>query len=135
MTTTGKRITISLSERGPVSLDTSEWPRIAWADDWSGSEHECQASETMMLCVRRRRDVVGVAMRTRDVVVYGERDRGAGGMPISYRGSSAGYLLTCDLGAEVPQAEIVRAIRRVAGVIGWTAGAAVCIADLPVEEI
>lgn len=137
MTTTQKKITITLSDRSPVSIVASEWPTIAKAEDWTGGGVRVQANEEMVIRVRRRRSDPTDAgpIRSADVLVYGTRDRGDGGMPMGYRGRAAGYLLTTQLGAEVPQADIVRAIRRVAGVIGWEDGASECIADLPAEDI
>lgn len=130
-TTTEKKIEIKLSEGRPVRIAASEWPVIARASDfWGGSGHECQANEEAWIKVRQHADG-----RT---LVYGLRDRGPGGMPLGYRARSAGYLVRAE-GADAEHvgdaSEIIRAIRRVAGVIGWEAGAAECIGDLPAEEL
>lgn len=143
MTTTEakpKKIKITLSDRAPVTIVADEWPTIARASGWrGGSGHECQANEEMYIRVRAHdADPTAehhVPHADGRVIVHGYRDSGPGGMPITYRGARAGYLLTPEAGQPVSQAEIVRAIRRVAGVIGWEEGAADCIADLPAEEI
>jgi len=137
-TTTTKKITITLSDRAPVSIDPEQWPVIAEASRfWGGSGIECQASEEAWIKVRQHDDG-----RT---LVYCDRDRGGGGMPIGYRGVSGGYLLPAavvpgdgaDAGKTHPTApdDIVRAIRRCAGVIDAPELGAECIADLPAEEL
>ena len=121
---TEKKITIKLSERAPVTIAAKEWPIVA-RGSWFSGEHECQANEEAFVRIRQHAD--GRA------VVYGLRDRGPGGMPLSYRGTSAGYLLNANASSD----EIVRAIRRVAGVLGHDLAflADETIADLPAEAL
>lgn len=121
-------IKIALSDRRPVDINTEQWPVIAKASWFSGAI-ECQANETAYVKVRRRES------RSPDVLVYGVRDRGDGGMPAGYRGRAAGYLLKCRVGEEVSDDDIVRAVRRVAGVLDMDGLAAECLADLPSEAL
>jgi hypothetical protein len=123
-TATEKKIEIALSDRAPVRIVASEWPVIA-KGSWFSGQHECQAGEVAWIKVRRHADG--------RVLVYGLRGRGPGGMPIDYRGASAGYLLA----AGVTSPEIVRAIRRVVGVLGHDLDclADEAIADLPAEDL
>ena len=136
------KLTIPLSERRPVTIDKSEWPLIASAD-WHAGEHKSQASEVAYLRVRQHADG-----RT---LVYGDRDSGPGGMRAGYRATHAGYLLVPHASApesmvagpagplishrDVDPAEIVRAIRRVAGAIGHDDLGSECVADLPAESL
>lgn len=133
--TTTKRIKVRLSERAPVSIDPEEWSLVASAETfWGGSGHACQANEEAWIKVRQHDDG-----RT---LVYCDRDRGPGGMPIEYRGTSGGWLLdnvpNPGVGATTtapPIDDVVRAIRRCAGLIGASELGDECIADLPTEEI
>lgn len=133
-TTPEKKITITLSERAPVSIKASEWPLIASASAHNG-EHEFQANRLYRVRVRIREcDPAGPA-KSRDVLVYALLTAGNGGMFAHEREVRAGYLLTTHPGEEVPQADIVRAIRRAAGAIGRDDLAAECIGDLPAEDL
>ncbi|OGR95484.1 MAG: hypothetical protein A2V88_15345 [Elusimicrobia bacterium RBG_16_66_12] len=123
---------IVLSERRPVTITLEDWPRIAHASRcWGGSGHECQANEAGHITVRQHEDG-----RT---LVYCSRDRGPGGMAAGYRGSEGGYLLAgsgpVDYPAQTHADEIVRAIRRCAGIIDAPELGDECISDLPAEEI
>ena len=142
MTDMTDTLTIPLSERRPVQIDKSEWPLIASAD-WHAGEHKSQASEVAYLRVREHADG-----RT---LVYGDRDSGPGGMRAGYRGLHGGYLLVPHASApetmvaglngplvshrDVDPAEVVRAIRRVAGAIGMDDLGSECVADLPAESL
>lgn len=117
--TTEKKITITMSETAPVSVDPEQWPVIASASDHDGKV-ECQANTEWAIKVREHDD----GRR----LVYGYARAGRGGKPIGWRPSSAGYLV-------VAGDDLVRAIRRVAGVIGREDLAAECIGDLPAQEI
>jgi hypothetical protein len=125
MTTTEKKkkITVTMSERAPLKLDPELWPLIASADTHDG-QVECQANREWAIKTREHED----GRR----VVYGWVQRGNGGMPIGYRGASGGYLV--EAGANAGE-ETIRAIRRVAGIIGDDQLGDECIADLPAEEL
>ena len=126
MTTTTekkKKIAVTMSERAPIKLDHDLWPLIASADTHDG-QVECQANREWAIKVREHED----GRR----VVYGWVQRGNGGMPIGYRGASGGYLV--EAGANAGE-ETIRAIRRVAGIIGDDQLGDECIADLPAEEL
>jgi hypothetical protein len=125
MTTTEKKkkIAVTMSERAPLKLDPELWPLIASADTHDG-QVECQANREWAIKVREHED----GRR----VVYGWVQRGNGGMPIGYRGASGGYLV--EAGANSGE-ETIRAIRRVAGIIGDDQLGDECIADLPAEEL
>jgi len=118
-TSAKKTMQITMTDRPPVRIVIADWPTIARAD-WFTGEHECQANEVASLKVRRHEDG-----RT---IIYGHRDRGPGGMPISYRGSWAGVLTS-------KQANIVLVIRQVACDIGAPQLADQCISELPAEDV
>ena len=124
-----KRLTIPLSESAPVAIDRDAWPVIARAD-WYDGKVECQANEEAYLVVRQHGD-------DGRRLVYGDRDRGPGGMPQGYRGRHAGYLLPAlDAAAGTPDDDAtIRALRRVAGVLGLDYLADEAIAALPAREL
>lgn len=137
MTTTKKiHLQITMSDRPPITIKLSDWPKVA-STEWYSGEIECQANEVAHIRVREHRD----GRR----IVYGARDQGPGGMAVSYRGSAAGFLVAPGeafrdagdgpLGHEPDAEGTVRAIRRVAGVIAMPDLADECIADLPAEEL
>ena len=144
MTTTEKKkkIVITMSERAPLKLDPELWPLVASASTHDG-QVECQANREWAIKVREHED----GRR----VVYGWVRRGDGGMPIGYRGASGGYLvespprdangdpirMTSDGVEHIEryQEETIRAIRRVAGIIGDDGLGDECIADMPAEEL
>lgn len=115
-----KRITITLSDAPPVRVRADEWPIVARADDHDGAV-ECQANHVWWILVRRHVDG-----RT---IVYGDLDSGPGGVHAGWRGASAGYLLR-----DADPEATIRAIRRVAGVVGEDLGDRV-IADLPPVDL
>lgn len=123
-TTEKKMITITMSETAPVKLDPAAWPIIASAETHDG-QVECQANTLLAVKVREHED----GRR----VVYGWRKRGNGGQHAGYREAYAGYLLASS--GDDREAQTIRAIRRVAGVIGDEALAAECIGDLPAQVI
>jgi hypothetical protein len=126
MTTTDK-IKIPMSEQRPITIVKADWPRVAWGEEYSG-QHDFQAFDGVFIAVRQHTDG-----RT---VVYGEAGDWKGGGRPERENRSAGYLLAKD-------DDVVRAIRRVAGVLADTdhigemahAAARRCIANLPGEEI
>ena len=120
-TTTEKRVTIALSEEPPVAILPSEWPVIARASDHTG-EHAFQANREWFVKVREHADG--------RQIVYGRNESGPGGMPLGWRGAHAGYLLAAGTADAT-----VRAIRRVAGVLGEDAIADKVIADLPARKL
>lgn len=136
---TAKTLTITMSERRPVTLVADEWPVVARAD-WHSGEHESQANETARIVVREHED----GRR----IVYSVRERGNGGMPSGYRDTAGGYMVGTIAGdmrqpssggpltsAHPDEAETIRAIRRAGGVVGMDRLADECIADLPAESI
>lgn len=134
-----KKIEIRLSDRAPVRIATAEWPVIASAS-WHSGEIAVQANEEAWIKVRQHdadpANEMVVPHADGRVIVYGCRYRGPGGMPVSYLGAYAGYILTPERGAKFVTSEaIVRAIRRVAGAIEMFELGDECIADLPVEEL
>jgi len=130
MTTTTeekKKITITMSERRPITIVVDEWPQIAYGEDYSG-QYDFQAFDGAWIRVRQHDD--GRA------IVYGYAgDWNGGGRP-ERRNVSAGFLL--DKGDD-----LARAVRRVEGILAgcsmagdYAEGAAErCIGDLPAEEI
>lgn len=122
--TNKKMIKVLMSERAPVKIDPDEWPILAEACDYTGS-HEVQANEKWFIKVREHED----GRR----IVYGQNFRGPGGMPIEWKGAYAGFLI--DPKKVDVSAETVRAIRRVAGLIGNHDLGSECVADLPVEPL
>lgn len=120
------KVKINLSESRPVIVESTDWPVVAKAN-WFSGQHECQANEVAGIKVRQHAD--GRA------IVYGSRDRGPGGMPISYNGTNAGYRVSAT-GVTVPDyTGIERAIRRVAGVLDLNHLGQECVEDLDPEEV
>lgn len=113
-----KKITVTLTDRPPVTIRVADWPLIAKTDDHD-NQHECQANTLWAIRVRQHKDG-----RT---LVYGWQTSGNGGQHIGYRPIYVGYLL---LNGE----DVVRAIRDVGDAIGNDL-ADYCIADLPAEEL
>ena len=134
-TTAKKMITIAMSEQPPVRVSAELWPIIASAD-WHDGKVECQANHVRFIRVRQHED----GRR----IVYGKLDSGPGGVPQGWRGSHAGYLIPAiDATRNHPtkvtiipdEDATIRAIRRVAGVIGDDEMGSECIADLPAREL
>ncbi|MFA4971497.1 MAG: hypothetical protein WC683_02710 [bacterium] len=128
-TTTEKKIVVALSDENPVRIVAKDWPVIASAHDYNG-EHECQANRVWWIKVRQPGD----GRR----LVYGMLESGPRGVPAGWRGSQAGYLIPPANGAthgKPDEEATIRAIRRVAGVIGDDRMADYVIADLPARDI
>lgn len=125
MTTEKKTITITMSETAPVKVDPEQWPVIASADRHDGKV-ECQANTEWVIRVREHAD----GRR----LVYGSQSAGNGGQYAGYRGKDAGYLISVAQD-KAREEQTIRAIRRVAGVIGAEDLGAECVADLPAQEI
>lgn len=126
-TTTPASITVTLSDRRPVRINPNEWPVIAHVRDWHGGAVECQANQVWTIRVRQ-----GPNGRR---LVYGATDAGPGGMPVGFQDRRAGYLVEPAAPNAPDEAETVRAIRRVAGVIDHDTLADACIAELPAETL
>lgn len=118
--TDDNRLEITLSERRPISIARSEWPVIARAT-WFSGEHECQANEIAFIKVRQHAD--GRA------IVYGRLYCGPGGVPYDWNGEECGFLLDASKFYD----DIVRAIRRCAGIVGHCGND--CVASLPAEVL
>lgn len=138
-TETKTRIRITMSETAPVNIDPEEWPVVARVFDHDG-QVKCQANTEWEIQVREHRD----GRR----LVYGYAESGYGGKPAGWRPSYAGYLVPSRDGSmrepsddgpltsqHPDDTETIRAIRRVAGVIGREDMAATCIGNLPAHEI
>ena len=120
MTTESKRRTITLTDRAPVRIVDSEWPRIARGSGHDG-EVECQANHQWFINVRQHADG-----RT---IVYGGVIEGLGGMRAGESEHRGGEMLT-------PGSDLAAAIRRVGddcGVRDETVRE--CIASLPAEDL
>lgn len=133
-----KTRTITLTDARPVKIYEDEWPIIAEARTHSG-EIECQANEEWSIRVREHAD----GRR----IVYAYRDRGPGGMALSYRGIRAGRLIPTrrskdghdpsyhNLALGPDEVATIKAIGEMGDAIDDNALADECIADLPAEEI
>lgn len=133
--TTKKKITITMSETAPVTIDPTVWDCVATADTFDGPL-EVQANTEWGIRVRQHPD----GRR----LVYGWERAGNGGQYAGYRAKHAGYLVEAasvqgdgpSAGKTHPdEAATIRAIRRVAGVIGDEQLGAECVADLPAVEL
>ncbi len=132
--TTTEKITVTMSERAPLKIDPEVWPLIASAY-WFSGQHECQANYIRRIEVREHED----GRR----LVYGFHTAGPGGVHVGWRGASGGFLIEwpVPVSQRDPQvcecftAQTIRAIRRVAGIIGDDTMADDTIADLPAEEL
>lgn len=126
-TTTVTTIRIPMSEQRPIRIVKADWPSVAYGEDYSG-EYDFQAFDGVYIRVRQHADG-----RT---VVYGEAGDWKGGGRPERENRSAGFLLA-------KGDDVVRAIRRVAGILADTAcigdmahaAARRCISDLPDEEV
>lgn len=112
-----REIVILLSERQPVKIFSDEWPFIA-KSKWNngGWESYNQASRRARIFVREHGDGRRIVYGWLLTNVDGERNK------------RAGFILAAG-------DDVVRAIRRVAGVLGLSCLADDCIADLPAERI
>lgn len=135
-----KKITISMSDRPPVSINPKEWPTVAEASGHDGMIR-IQANHEWFIRVRKHAD--GRAL------VYGRHEAGNGGAHAGWRDRFAGYLvpaaprnalgspirMTSDGTAHDQPADIIRAIRRVAGVLDMPELGDDCIASLPAQDL
>lgn len=135
-TKTALKITIPMSERAPLKIDAATWPCIAEATAHDGKV-ECQANTEWVIRVREHADDCRR-------IVYGSKEAGLGGQYAGFRPSRGGYLIEAasvqgngpNAGKRYPDnEETVRAIRRVAGIIGDDGLGDECIAELPAEEL
>lgn len=124
-TTKTKTLTITLSERRPVTIVARDWPIIASVESHDGKVF-VQANTEWAIEVREHAD----GRR----IVYGWRQAGGGGQYAGWRGADGGFIVDAADG-KPDEAETVRAIRRVGGVIGRDDLAAECIGELPAEAI
>jgi hypothetical protein len=119
-----------MSERSPIRILKKDWPVIASGSAFAG-QHEFQAFDGAKISVRKHSDG-----RT---LVYGYAGDWDGGGRPERENMYAGFLVAKDEG----QDEVIRAIRRVAGILSETAhvgdmadeAARDCIASLPAEEL
>jgi hypothetical protein len=137
---TTKKITITMSESRPLKVDPAAWPVIAKAS-WHDGQIECQANYVRSIKVREHRD----GRR----IVYGIYVSGPGGGWQGFRGMRGGFIVdsvrdenrdpreTAEGASWVfpDEEETIRAIRRVAGIIGDDSMGDECIANLPAEEL
>jgi hypothetical protein len=122
MTTTEnetKTVVIPMSERRPLKVRESEWPVIATAHEWDG-QHECQANRHWRIKVRQHANGRTVVYGYHTTAFQGERSL------------EGGYLLEPDVARTD---ELIRAIRRVAGIIDRPELAQSVISDLPAEDL
>lgn len=136
MTDNNDTIEIKLSDRAPVAIAKGDWPVVAEAS-WHEGEHESQANRKCWIKVREHRDGRRVAYGQYITLFRGERNKHAGFVvPASQLNEmrdagDGGPLVTSGPDEE----ETVRAIRRVAGVLGMPDLGDECIGDLPAEEL
>mgnify|MGYP001305436267 CR=1 FL=1 len=130
MDTHSNKLTITLTDRRPVSIDRDDWPIVAKAKCHDG-EVECQANRTWSLIVRNIGKEILWGNQTIVYGVYttqfqGESDRRGGEIVSEY-----------DLPAGLEyEAAIVAAIHRVGSHIGATDILVdQCIADLPAVDL
>lgn len=122
---TTKTTKITLSERRPVTIETEQWPIIARAEAHDGAV-KVQANNEWVIRVREHDD----GRR----IVYGWHEAGNGGQYAGFRPTYGGYIVDAANG-QPDDAETVRSIRRVAGLIARDDLGAECIGDLPAESI
>lgn len=115
----GKKLTVSLTNRRPVTVDCDTWPIIASAKDWD-NEYEFQANETWKLIVRQ-------CFNEGDdrCIVYGIFDTAHQG-----KSGKRGGKIVDNIDA------VPAAVKEVAEYLGFDLELADrCISDLPDEEI
>ena len=110
--TTEDKLTIPMSERRPLKITKEEWPKVAGGSAYSG-QHEFQAFDGAKISVRQS------ASDGRRYIVYGYAGDWDGGGRPERENRTAGFLVETE-------AEIVRAIRRVAGILADTE----CVGEL-----
>lgn len=123
-----KIITVVMSDRPPLKIDLNKWPLVAGAE-WFDSEHKCQANRERAIRVREHADGRRLVYGFFDSAWSTERMRQAGFLIAPSNRDATD-------GTKMPdEKETVRAIRRVAGIIGDDGLGDECIADLPAEEL
>ena len=125
MTTTEKKLTITMSERRPITIVHAEWPVIATAFRHDGAI-KLQANHEWIIRVREHVD----GRR----LVYGWLQAGNGGVVRGWSGAAGGFLVA-PTGDKPDEDETVRSIRRVGGIIDDDKLADACIADMPAEDV
>ena len=110
-----ENLTITLTNRAPVSIVKADWPVIASAKDYD-RECESQANRTWRLTVRQHEDGRAIVYGAYGTAYSNDRDRRAGTL--------------CAAGDD-----LAAAINAVARDCGCEAIAAACIADLPAEQL
>lgn len=114
--TMGKKLTISLTDRRPVTVDCDIWPIIAQARDWD-NQYECQANEIWRLIVRQCQNEGDGRC-----IVYGLHDKGST--------DKRGGKIVDDINA------VPKAIKEIANYLDFELDLADrCISNLPSEEI
>lgn len=126
MTTTVKKVDITLTGRPPVKIVAADWPLIANVDAFDG-QHECQANTVWRMKVRAHADGRHI--------VYGWQTSGPGGRAIGERSIYAGYLLLPSEHAHTSMREVAEAIAAVGAAIEHEPLADDCVASLPAEEL
>lgn len=117
---TSDKLTITLTDRAPVTIVKADWGVIASAKDYD-NQHESQANRTWRLTVREHNDGRVIVSGVYSTAFQGERDRRAGELVAANDDTSYDYLAAV--------------IRRVAEACGCEQIADACIADLPAQEI
>ncbi len=115
-----EKLTITLTDRAPVTIVKNDWGVIASAKDWD-NQHESQANRTWRLTVREHDDGRTLVYGVYDSAFQHERDARAGELVPANDDGSYDYLAPV--------------IRRVAEACGCERIADACIADLPAQEI
>jgi hypothetical protein len=129
-TKTAKKVTIALTGRPPVTVDTKKWPVIAEARElWHDGQYDFQANRKTSRCAKVRRHSDGRA------IVYAMYDRTSAWATESNRSLRRGVML-----AAADPKKICRAIYDVCSGMRdgddddhWRRLAEMCIADLPAE--
>lgn len=112
-----EKLTITLTDRAPVTIDRDLWPVLTSAKDHDGGEIEVQAHRRWTITVRQHSDGRTIVYAVFASQYAKENDRRAG---------------------ELHQAgvDVVAAIKRVAASLDFSEELAQrCIANLPAEEI
>jgi hypothetical protein len=107
---------IILTGRPPIMIRKSEWPRIAFAKEYSGRDSYSSFSD-WVLVVRRRQDGRTLVYGKFDTVVQGEYNL-AGGELLEKGGDVVGAIRSVGRKIEAPDSLMDA-----------------CIADLPADEI
>jgi hypothetical protein len=117
-----EKLTITLTDRAPVTIVRDHWDIIASAKAWDNT-YESQANRTWRLTVRAHDDGRVIVYGVHASAWQGERDVRAGELVVPPPTTAEGY----DYLAPV--------IRRVAQACACEQIADECIADLPAREI